>query len=71
MAQEPQQNSLPMNPPPQLLSPGPWTVHPLEGGRGLFAVAFGAWGLGAVTLGPWALARWPCSELDISNEPDG
>ena len=38
---------------------------------GLFAMALGAWGLGAVTLGPRALARWPCSELDISNEPDG
>jgi len=49
MAQEPQQNSLPMNPPPQLLSPCAWTVHPLEGGRGLFSVALGAWGLGAVT----------------------
>ena len=38
-----------MNPPPQLLTPCAWTVHPLEGGRGLFAVALGARGLGAVT----------------------
>ena len=49
MAQEPQQNSLPMNPPPQLLSPSAWTVPRLEGGDGLFAVVLGTWGLGAVT----------------------
>ena len=41
-----------MNPPPQLLSPGMWTVHPPKGGAGLFAVALGAWGLGAVTPKP-------------------
>ena len=35
--------------PPQVLSPCPWNVPQLEGGRGLFAVAFGARGLGAVT----------------------
>ena len=29
------QNSLPMNPPPQLLSPGPWTLPLLEGGQAL------------------------------------
>ena len=28
---------------PQLLSPGAWTGHPLEGG-GLFTVVLGAWG---------------------------
>ena len=52
------QNSLPMNPSPQLLTPCPWTVHPLEEGAGLFAVALGAWGLGAVTpdCGPWYVA---------------
>ena len=44
--------------PPQVLSPCPWNVPQLEGGRGLFAVAFGAWGLGAVTpdCEPWSLA---------------
>jgi hypothetical protein len=43
------QNPLPMNPPPQLLSPSAWTVPRLEGGDGLFAVVLGTWGLGAVT----------------------
>ena len=36
------QNPIQMNSPPQLLSLGAWTVHPLEGGLALFAVALGA-----------------------------
>ena len=44
------QNPIPMNPQPQLLSPGVWTVPRLEGGAGLCAVFPEAWGLGAVTL---------------------
>ena len=52
-----------MNPPPQLFSPRPWTVHPLEGGAGLRAVTLGAWGLGAVTPGQWSMARWPRSGM--------
>ena len=49
MAQESQQNSLPMNLSPQLSTParGPCT---LLKGRGLLAVALEAWGLGAVNL---------------------
>ena len=43
------QNSVPMNPPPQLLTPCAWTVHPPKGGASLCAVALGTWGLGAVT----------------------
>ena len=53
------QNPAPMNPPPQLLIPGPWTVHRLEGGGGLCAVAHGAWRLGAVTPGrQYRSATW-------------
>jgi hypothetical protein len=38
-----------MNLPPQLLSPGAWTVHPLKGGAGPFAdIAAEAWELGAL-----------------------
>ena len=44
----PQQNSLQMNPPPQLLTPCAWTVHPPKGRAGLLAVALEVWGLGAV-----------------------
>ena len=39
----PKQNSVQMNPSPQLLTPCPWTVHPLEGG---------------LACVPWLLERW-------------
>jgi len=39
--EHPKQNPAPMNPPPQLLTPYPWTVPPLEGGLAC-AVALGA-----------------------------
>ena len=49
VAQQPQTKPHSNDPPPQLLTPRAWTVHPPKGGSGLFAVALGAWGLGAVT----------------------
>ena len=48
-AGDPQQNSHPLNLPPQLLTPCEWTVHPLEGGLARLTWFFKAWAVGAVT----------------------
>ena len=45
------------------LNPLPVDRAPALRGAGLFAVAFGAWGLGAVTPGPWSVDRWPRSGI--------